>query len=208
MSPAAGGREIHRYTVTLRDIHPEIWRSIAVPAESSFWDLHVAIQDAMGWHDTHLHAFRFTGPDDREGTLIGIPDDDGFVGDPVYLPGWTIPIKEYFRRPGDRALYEYDFGDGWEHDVVLEEIAPRPARKKFPVCLDGARACPPEDCGGIGGYENLLDAIADPAHPEHEELGEWLREFYGNYDPERFDAKKVRFDDPGDRWRGAFGRPR
>lgn len=210
VSPGAAdaARNIHRYRVSLLEIRPEIWRTIAVPAECNFWDLHVAIQDAMGWRDYHLHAFRFAAGDDRGSTLIGIPDDHGFAGGPEYLPGWGIPIAEYFRRPGDRARYEYDFGDGWEHDVTLEEISPCPPKQKLPICLGGARACPPEDCGGVPGDENLLEAIADPEHPEHESLREWLEEFYEDYDPERFDPAKVKFSDPVRRWQRAFGHRR
>lgn len=108
-----------------------------MPETYSFWDLHVALQDAMGWLDYHLHLFRVTKPDAGEVVQIGIPDDDAFEGDEVIQPGWDIPIAEYFPRTGAVARYEYDFGDGWEHDVALEAILPRQAGLKYPQCVGG-----------------------------------------------------------------------
>lgn len=93
---------------------------------------------------------------------IGIPDDDPFEGDEPVLPGWEIPIANYFSHPGVVAQYDYDFGDGWEHKLTLEAIVQRQRGKKYPLCLDGARACPPEDCGGVGGYEEVLTVIQTP----------------------------------------------
>jgi hypothetical protein len=186
--------------VTLIGIEPEVWRRIVVPGNYSFWDLHVAIQDAMGWLDYHLHAFRIQNPETGDLDQIGIPDDS-FENEARLVAGWEVPIAHYFRERGDRADYEYDFGDGWEHDVVLEEIATRVPRKRYPLCLDGARACPPEDCGGVYGYEALLAALRDPTHDEHESMVEWVG---GKYDPAAFSPKKIRFDDPGKRWRNAF----
>jgi Plasmid pRiA4b ORF-3-like protein len=192
---------VYQFKVTLKEIEPTIWRRIAVPASYSFWDLHVAIQDAMGWSDSHLHAFRVRTPETGAEGAIGIPDDDGFEDEEVFLPGWEVPIGEYFREPGDRADYEYDFGDGWEHEVVLEEVSARAPKAKYPICVDGARACPPEDCGGVPGYEDMLQVLGDPDHEERESMLEWLG---GSYDPAAFDAKKIRFDDPKKRWRVAF----
>ena len=148
-------RTVLQFRIQLRHIEPPIWRRIVVPAEYSFWDLHVAIQDAMGWLDCHLHAFRLRHPD-GEVTLIGIPDPEPFEGDPLYLEGWQVRVAPFFTDIGDRAEYEYDFGDGWEHDVVLEQVSPRVAKARYPQCLAGERACPPEDCGGPHGYHELL----------------------------------------------------
>jgi hypothetical protein len=133
---------------------------------------------------------------------IGIPDDS-FEDEEPFLASWAVRIIDYFREPGDRADYEYDFGDGWEHEVVLEEIASRIPRKRYPLRLDGARACPPEDCGAVHGYEEMLAALRDPTHEEHENMVEWVG---GKYDPATFSPKKVRFDDPKKRWRKAFRR--
>ena len=191
-----------QFKVTLMGIEPEVWRRIVVPGNYSFWDLHVAIQDAMGWLDYHLHAFRIRNPETGDVDQIGIPDDS-FEDEEPFLAGWEVPIINYFREPGDRADYEYDFGDGWEHEVVLEEIPSRIPQKKYPLCLDGARACPPEDCGGVHGYEEMLAALRDPTHEEHKSMVEWIG---GKYDPAAFSPKKVRFDDPKKRWRNAFKR--
>ena len=189
------------FRVTLKGIKPRVWRRILVPAGYTFWDLHVAIQDSMGWLDYHLHVFKVREPGSGELDQIGIPDDDPFEDDALVLPGWRIPTTEYFRQPGDRADYEYDFGDGWEHEVLLEAIALRVPRTKYPVCLDGAGACPPEDCGGVHGYEEMLRVLRDPTDEEHESMLVWVG---GRYDPKAFDPKKVRFDNPKKRWQIAF----
>ena len=195
---------VFQFKVTLQAILPPIWRSIQVPGNYSFWDLHVAIQDAMGWWDYHLHAFRVANPSHGDEDLIGIPDEDRFVGDPEYMPGWKVTVDKYFAKPGDVASYEYDFGDGWEHDIVLEKIMPRETKVKYPRCVAGERACPPEDCGGPWGYENMLKILADPGHEEHDDTLTWVG---GSYDPRLFDPEKVRFDDPRKRWKKAFAEP-
>ena len=206
MNPTAPAAEprVYQFNVALLEITPPIWRTIQVPETYTFWDLHVAIQDAMGWLDYHLHLFHVNQPDTGEVVKIGIPDDDAFEGDEPHLPGWEIPVATYFHRPGIVVRYEYDFGDGWEHEVTLEAIVPRENGQTYPRCLGGARRCPPEDCGGVGGYEELLVVMGDPTHEEYEERLQWLG---GRYEPEKFDPKKVTFDDPAKRWRLAFGPP-
>ena len=193
-------RKVLQFRVTLQDIEPAIWRLIQVPETYSFWDLHVAIQDAMGWLDYHLHSFRITDPIDGSEVEIGIPDYEG-IADQEYLPGWEIPLAKCFLSPGDEALYEYDFGDGWEHTVVLEAVVDRISRKRYPVCVAGARACPPEDCGGVPGYERLLEIMQDPNHQEYKEMLEWLGR---RFEPEVFSPEKVKFDNPEKRWNAAF----
>lgn len=189
-------KRIYQFKITLEDISPPIWRRIQVPETYSFWDLHVAIQDAMGWWDSHLHAFRFKGQPE-----IGIPVGE-FPEQGEVLAGWQIQIDEYFRRVGDSVRYEYDFGDGWNHEVLLEGILLKEKGKRYPRCIDGERACPPEDCGGPLGYYELLEIISDPHHEEHEETMVWLG---GKYNPERFNPKNVKFDNPHERWQYAFG---
>jgi len=197
--------QVYQFKLALVGVEPPIWRRIQVPETYSFWDLHVALQDAMGWLDYHLHVFRVPGPGTSEVEQIGIPDDDPFEGDKPMLPGWEIPITHHFTRPGTTVPYEYDFGDGWEHELTLEAILPRQAGQKYPLCVDGARACPPEDTGGVYGYENVLAAIQDATHEEHESMLEWLG---GRFDPDRFDPKRVKFDDPAHRFKLAFETPR
>jgi hypothetical protein len=187
---------IHQYKVTLRDISPIIWRRIQVPENYSFWDLHVAIQDSMGWLDYHLHAFRFPETDGKRPMEIGLPDEES--NHPV-LAGWEVSIGDYFIRPGVVALYEYDFGDGWQHDVVLEAVLLGEPKQKYPLCIAGERACPPEDCGGQPGYEHLLEVLRQPKHPERTELVEWLKgraKKYHPFDSEHFEAGGVRFSNP------------
>jgi hypothetical protein len=190
----------YQFRVTLKGIAPPVWRRIVVPGTYTFWDLHVAIQDSMGWLDCHLHVFRVRDPRSGAEVEIGIPDPDGYDERPC-LPGWGVPLADYLTKVGDVADYEYDFGDSWEHEVVLEDVVPRTAGTKYPVCLDGARACPPEDCGGIPGYEEMLAVLSDPRHKEHEQTREWVG---GRYDPSEFDKNKVRFDNPKKRWKLAF----
>jgi hypothetical protein len=121
-----------------------------------------------------------------------------------YLPGWDVPIASYFAYPDVAAKYEYDFGDGWEHEVTLATIRPRQKGLRYPRCLAGERACPPEDCGGVGGYEDLLAVMRDPTHEEYVSTLRWLGS--GRIDPERFNAKTVKFGHPGKRWDLAFGK--
>lgn len=188
---ASGATTVHQFKITLDDTKPPIWRRIQLPGDASFWDLHCAINDAMGWEDAHLHEFRLGGK--RNGLQIGIPmESDMPWGDDPGLVGWDVPVATHLAQPGARGTYLYDFGDGWSHTVLLEAIVPREARTKYPRCLAGARACPPEDCGGIPGYQLICAALADPskAGEEARELLEWIGD---DFDPEAFDPAKVKF---------------
>lgn len=129
--------EVYQFGVVLLEVVPPIWRTIQVLGTYSFWDLHVAIQDSMGWLDYHLHLFRVSRPGTGDAVQIGIPDEDAFGGDGPILPGWEVPIASYFTHPGAVAKYEYDFGDGWEHEVTLEAIVPRQKGRRYPRCLAG-----------------------------------------------------------------------
>jgi hypothetical protein len=186
----------YQFKITLKEVRPTIWRRIQVPEAYSFWDLHVAIQDAMGWRDCHLHLFRLGGARSRRQVEIGIPGDESVADEAECLPGWETPLSSHFRRVGDRAEYEYDFGDGWLHEVLLEEIPVLNADKRYPLCLAGARACPPEDCGGASGFADLLEIVGDPTHEEHAGTMEWLG---GSFDPGAFDPRRVTFDNPSER---------
>lgn len=192
---------IYQFVITLQEVHPPVWRRIQVPASYSFWDLHVAIQDAMGWTDSHLHAFTLPEPRSGNTVNVGIPLEDDFDDEFQVLPGWNHRIVELFTLDSPRAQYEYDFGDSWMHDVVLEAVQPREPGATYPRCLDGARACPPENVGGTGGYEEFLEAIRDPQHEEHDRDLTWIG---GSFDPEAFDPAQVLFDDPHERWEHAF----
>ena len=193
--------DVYQFRVTREGIKPPIWRRIQVPADYSFWDLHVAIQDAMGWSDSHLHVFRILNPATDDTEEVGIPDEERFIGDPETLPGWELPIADYFLEGNPTAKYEYDFGDGWEHGIVFEGIHRREPGRDYPTCLAGESACPPEDCGGVPGYEDLLDVLGDPTHEEYESRLTWVG---GSYDPEQFNPNAVSFDNPRKRWEIAF----
>ncbi|NOX89725.1 MAG: plasmid pRiA4b ORF-3 family protein [Calditrichaeota bacterium] len=190
---------VYQFKITLKDIKPPIWRRILVPENYSFWDLHVAIQDSMGWFDCHLHEFRIVNPKTAMREAIGIPDDD--FDDFEMKAGWKCKIKDYFSEDNPKADYIYDFGDNWEHTVTLEKILPKSENQEYPVCVAGKRKCPPEDCGGVWGYMGLLEAINDPGHELHLEMLEWVGD---EFDPEEFDPKAVAFGDPEMRFKIAF----
>jgi hypothetical protein len=192
---------IYQFKIELQGITPTIWRRIQVPETYSFWDLHVAIQDATGWLDYHLHLFRIRRKHSHAATEIGIPDDYALVGDREILAGWEIPISAYFHDVGVTAQYEYDFGDSWLHEIVLEGILLKEKGQKYPRCIDGGQACPPEDCGGVPGYDRMLEVLSDPDNEEHEEMLLWLG---GKYDPQEFSPTNVKFDNPKKRWKMAF----
>ncbi len=126
---------IYQFKIALKGITPTVWRRIQVPEGYSFWDFHVAIQDAMSWLDCHLHAFRIRRKHSRAATEIGIPHDYGVVGDPEIQAGWEIPISDYFHDVGATAEYEYDFGDGWQHEIVLEAFSSGKRAKSTPGAL-------------------------------------------------------------------------
>lgn len=191
---------VFQFKITLKDIKPPIWRRIQVPETYTFWDLHVAIQDAMGWFDSHLHHFEILNPSIGMEEEIGIPDEE-FEWDRLILPGWKQKIADYFLMNNTESDYVYDFGDNWEHTVKLEKILPRQEKVKYPICIDGKRACPPEDCGGPWGYKDFLEAIIDPDHEQHEELLNWIG---GSFDPEHFDTKEVVFENPNQRLKYAL----
>ena len=194
-------KQVYQFKITLQDTHPPIWRRIQVPSAYTFWDLHIAIQDAMGWFDCHLHEFRIktqTG----DTLVFGIPsefDDDPFF-DEKTLQGWKHKISEYENVLPGPFVYSYDFGDEWIHKIKFEEIQPAEVGVTYPRCINGKRACPPEDCGGLWGYEKLLEVLADPAREEHERMVEWVESQTGGpFNPDHFDPAKVVFSNPEER---------
>ena len=184
--------KVYQFKITLKDTKPPIWRRIQVPETHSFWDLHVAIQNAMGWEDCHIHEFEMVNLSIGTKVTIGAQEQ---------ISGWgrktmserRQKIADWFSMENRSASYTYDFGDNWEHRILLEKILPRDANTKYPTCIAGKRSCPPEDCGGVWGYKRLLEAIRDPDHEEHEETLEWVGE---EFDPEYFEAGEVCFEDP------------
>ncbi|PPQ38171.1 hypothetical protein CCS01_02670 [Rhodopila globiformis] len=159
--------------VTLRHIRPPIWRRIVVPRDMTLADLHRAIQVVMGWEDAHLHAF----------TVGGRQYSDPQMGLEDAANEARVTLDSLARSGMTRFTYTYDFGDDWEHDILIEKRPPATTANAYPICVAGKRNCPPEDCGGIWGYEELLAALADRDNPEHAERLEWLGEAF---DPEDF----------------------
>ncbi|MBA4387231.1 MAG: hypothetical protein C0404_04575 [Verrucomicrobia bacterium] len=197
------GKAVYQFKITLMDISPAIWRRILVPAEYSFWDLHVAITDCMPWMDHHQHVFRIKDPKTGKRMALGVPDEEGEL---TFETGWEHKLSDYFTAQNNKAMYEYDFGDSWLHEILFEgEQVPEPA-VKYPRCVEGKRACPPEDVGGVPGYEEFLKVISDRKHPEYESMWEWTEAQTGkpNFKPDEFNPSEVKFDNPEKRWRVVF----
>lgn len=189
-----------QFLIVLAGTQSLVWRRILVPEKDSLWDLHVAIQDSMGWLDYHLHEFEIVGDPGAPPHRIGLPNEESPGAHPTQR-GWEIPIASVFRSGMHVARYLYDFGDDWLHAVVYEGSATPRAGQKLPHCIAGGRACPPEDCGGPPGYERFLEIVEDPKHPEYEETLTWAG---GSFDRDAFNPAAVKFDDPRERWRLAF----
>ncbi|MBI3106125.1 MAG: plasmid pRiA4b ORF-3 family protein [Candidatus Rokubacteria bacterium] len=171
---------IYQLKITLKDLRPLIWRRFQVPGDYTLDRLHRVIQRVMGWTDSHLHEYIVRG------RHYGTPSDE-WEGPPV-VPERSARLCDVAPREKARFVYVYDFGDSWEHDVLVEKIvAPQPGQR-YPVCLAGQRACPPEDCGGYPGYIEFVAATSNPAHPEHAEMLEWVG---GAFDPWVFDLDGV-----------------
>ncbi len=179
--------KIYQFKISLKGIRPPIWRRVLVPANYTFKELHDVIQNAMGWYDCHLHQFEIKNFKGR--IIIGTEEFDEY--DDCDEFEHKVKLSKYFKLPKDKATYEYDFGDGWEHEIILEKVLPVAAEESYPKCIAGKRACPPEDCGGVWGYEELLEIINDPDHEEYEERKEWLDE---EFDAEKFDKDEIDFD--------------
>jgi Plasmid pRiA4b ORF-3-like protein len=176
--------EIYQLKITLRNIRPPVWRRVWVPTHFTLAQLHQVIQIAMGgWLDYHLHAFDIAG---RE---YGVPLSPG-------ENDWGAPPVNDEARVrlavlvgvGSKFRYTYDFGDDWEHEILVEKVLPIDPQVSYPVCIKAKRACPPEDCGGPWGYAELLEILAVPEHPEYEERLEWVGE---TFDPEKFDVGEI-----------------
>jgi len=170
---------VYQIKVTLRGIRPSIWRRFIVPKNISLHKFHIILQVVMGWSNSHLYQFRVGN------IYYGIPDDEWGM---EIKSDKSIKLEDILMESKDRIIYEYDFGDSWEHDVVLEKILPKDNGIKYPYVVKGKGACPPEDVGGVWGYYGFLEAISDPEHPEHAEMVEWHGD---KFDPEEFDVEEA-----------------
>jgi|GEM_PF-146538 len=174
-------KQVYQLKLTLDGVKPPIWRRLLVKEDINLLTLHEIIQRAMGWEDYHLHMFTIAGQ------IFGDQEDDEF-GDLGTKNETRYKLNKLGLGEKSKFKYEYDFGDSWEHTILVEKILPAEKGAHYPVCLTGKRACPPEDVGGVWGYENFLKAITDPNHKEHDEYMEWSG---GSFDPEEFDLTEV-----------------
>jgi hypothetical protein len=174
---------IYRIKVTLLGTSPPIWRRLLAPADLTLEQLHHVLQLAMGWEDCHMHDFRIGQK------RFGLPNpEDRLMGLPTVGNERTVRLFGVLGKIGAKAIYTYDFGDGWEHGITVEKILPPVPGQAYPVCVTGKRHGPPEDCGGVSGYYSLLEAIGDPKHGEHGEMLDWLGD---DFDPEAFSVDEV-----------------
>lgn len=160
---------------------PPIWRRILVPADFTLYKLHKIIQVVFGWEDYHLHDFRIKeiryGESDPEWD-----DNEDMKNDKRFK------LCDVIDKAGRQFMYTYDFGDNWDHEIKVEKILDAKSGEKYPLCVAGACACPPEDVGGVGGYEDFLKIMKNPKHEEYKEMIEWIGV---KFNPENFSLKKV-----------------
>lgn len=172
-------RTVHQLEVTLREVTPPAWRRIVVESDLTLGELAPVLEAAMGSESYHLHVF------DIGGTRYGMPEPEWDLED---LDENRFRLCDVLPKVGMKMRFDYDFGVGWEHDVLVEAIRLAQRGVEYPLCLAGRRACPPEDCGGPGGYADLLEVLANPDHPEYEHLRLWAGP---DVDPARFDLEET-----------------
>ena len=172
-------KQIYQIKVVLLDTEPKIWRKLLVNSDTLLVDLHRIIQTAMGWTNSHLHLF-------NDGINQYAPKE--FLVDGC-KNSRTVKLSTILKKEKSKILYEYDFGDGWIHNIELEKIITEDAGQ-IPRCISGKRSCPPEDCGGTYGYSDLLETISNPKNEGYEEIMEWLDE---DFDPDYFDIDDINY---------------
>ena len=175
---------LYQFKITLLESQPPIWRRIQVK-DGSLDKLHEHIQTSMGWTNSHLHQFEIDGERYGDPQLLY----NGWMDESLPIDSTNTRISEIIPKDGERFSfkYEYDFGDGWQHEVLFEGCLRAGKGERYPLCIEGERACPPEDVGGVWGYADFLDALADPSHEQHDDFIEWA----GPFDPEEFDVGKA-----------------
>ncbi|MDR1932231.1 MAG: plasmid pRiA4b ORF-3 family protein [Spirochaetales bacterium] len=180
-----GPNSIFVFKISIKGIRPQIWRSVQVPGDFSLADFHHVIQRAMGWYNAHLHSFTIekeTYSDDLSNDRSGFGED---------AEDESVTLERLGLEAKQRFLYTYDFGDNWDHQILVSKILPAQQCSQedrlYPLCLKGERACPPEDCGGVYGYDEVMEALKNPEAESSADWTEWL----GTYDPEFFDIDAV-----------------
>lgn len=184
LGEAQPGESVYQIKVTLLETaDPVVWRRLLVAAGTPLDRLHRVVQAAMGWQNCHLHSFT------ADGAVYGRPDPElGFRDEKA------VRLADVMAEEGSRIGYTYDFGDDWEHELTVEKVLAAREDLRYPICVDGRGACPPEDCGGVSGYDGLREVLADPAHPEHREMLAWMGLGEASeFDPHHFDAARVGF---------------
>ena len=169
---------VYQLKITLKGYKPAIWRRFLAPGHLTLARLHLVIQDVMGWKDYHLHCFTVGGE------RYSLPHPDSDWEDSGDKDSRKLRLEQAATQEKVKFSYEYDFGDGWEHEILVEKILPPDPLLKHAVCLKGKGACPPEDVGGVGGYADFLVAISDPEDTEHDMYIDWVG---GKFDPDAFD---------------------
>lgn len=176
-------KKIYQIQIALKGFRPKIWRRLLVPSDLLLPDFHKVIQTSMGWTNSHLHQF----VKNQIFYTVRMQDDD-FWYEMDNVDYKKMKIFDLLKKEKEKIIYEYDFGDGWIHDIILEKILPVDNTIKYPTCLTGKMNCPPEDCGGIWGYSEMLEILKQPDHEEYEEYIEWLG---GEFDPAYFNKDEV-----------------
>jgi hypothetical protein len=174
------GRQVYQFKVALLEIEPSIWRRFLVPSSVTLHRLHLILQDVMGWSNYHLYRFQIGREE------YGEPHPDNEFNELNFKNSRRTKLGQVVTKKGDVFRYEYDFGDSWEHMLLVEDILEYQPDMRYPVCLTGERACPPEDCGGPYGYADLLETIANPGHEDYQDMMTWLG---GSFDPDSFDIE-------------------
>jgi len=181
--PAQQSQEtVYQLKVVLLETDPPVWRRFLVPSGVTLHRLHLILQDVMGWTNSHLYRFEIGARQYAE------PDPENEFYELPFRDSKRAKLERLVPKKGSTFLYEYDFGDSWVHELLLEDILKRDPGKRYPACLAGERACPPEDCGGIYGYVELLEIISDPKHEEYLDTMTWLG---GHFEPDLFDIEAV-----------------
>jgi Plasmid pRiA4b ORF-3-like protein len=179
MKKSASNQTVYQLKITLKSIRPPIWRRVQLNSKTTLQQLHLIVQAVMGWDNYHMHSWTIAGIDYGQPQ----PEHDFNVRSEQSVKLSQVVLREKFK-----FFYTYDFGDSWEHEILVEKYLPAAPDVNYPVCLTGKRACPPEDCGGSWGYAELLSIITDPSHPEYEERMEWVGE---SFEPDIFNIDEV-----------------
>lgn len=173
----------YQIQISLKGSKPKIWRRILVPSDLLLSDFHKVIQSVVGWTNSHLHQFIHKGS-----YYTYKMEGDDYWEEMNNVDYKDFVISDLLKKVTDKMVYEYDFGDGWEHNIVLEEIGAVGQKLKFPVCLAGKMECPPEDCGGVSGYLSMLEILKQPDHEEYDSYITWLG---GSFDPGAFNVLEI-----------------